>query len=128
MTAFKLGTATVFAVAICSVQALAQVHFQNNLMPQPAEISFGSDALALNSTFAVEVPGVSDARLTEAIGRDLRRIEMVTGLRHAGRGVAGTTPLFVKVEHVSSPVQTLAEDESYSLHVSPFRRGNRRPD
>src|ERR1700689_895251 len=57
LTAFKLGTATVFALAICSVQALAQAHFQNNLMPQPAEISFGSDALALNSTFAVEVPG-----------------------------------------------------------------------
>src|ERR1700721_1925714 len=88
-------------------------------MPQPAEISFGSDALALNSTFAVEVPGVSDARLTDAIGRDLRRIEMVAGLRHAGRGVAGTTKLVVKVEHVSAPVQTLGEDESYSLHVTP---------
>ena len=119
LTALKLGTATAIAAAICSVHAMAQVHFQNNLMPQPAEISFGSDALALNSTFAVEVPGVSDARLTDAIDRDVRRIEMITGLRHAGRGVAGTTRLVVRVEHASAPVQTLDEDESYSLHVTP---------
>jgi hexosaminidase len=119
LTAFKLGTATAFAAAICSVQAMAQVQFQNNLMPQPAEVSFSSDALALNSTFAVEVPGVSDARLTDAIDRDVRRIEMVAGLRHAGRGVAGTTKLVIKVEHVSLPVQTLDEDESYSLEVTP---------
>jgi hexosaminidase len=119
LTALKLGTTTAFVVAICSVQTMAQVHFQNNLMPQPAQISFGSDALALNSTFAVEIPGVSDARLTQAIDRDVRRIETVTGLRHAGRGVAGTTKLVVKVEHVSPPVQMLDEDESYSLSVTP---------
>src|ERR1700733_4770478 len=88
-------------------------------MPQPAEISFGSGGAALNLTFAVRIPGVSDARLTDAIGRDLRRIEMVAGLRHAGRGVAGTTKLVVRAEHVSAPVQTLGEDESYSLHVTP---------
>ena len=76
-------------------------------------------ALALDSTFAVEVPGVSDPRLTNAIDRAVRRIEdHRNGLRHAGRGVAGTTRLIVKVDHPSAPVQSLDEDESYSLSVT----------
>lgn len=88
-------------------------------MPQPAEMSVGSGGLPLDATFAVEVPGVSDARLTNAIDRAVRRIEIATGLRHAGRGVAGTTKLIVKVDHRSAPVQSLDEDESYSLTVTP---------
>ncbi|QMV20265.1 family 20 glycosylhydrolase [Granulicella sp. 5B5] len=87
-------------------------------MPQPAEMTVGSGGLALHSTFAVQLPGVSDARLTGAIDRAVRRIEFAAALRHAGRGVAGTTPLIVKVDHLSAPVQSIDEDESYSLHVT----------
>jgi len=119
LTALRLCAATALAVAICGIPATAQIHFQNNLMPQPAEMSVGSGGLALDSTFAVEVTGVSDARLTAAIDRAVRRIEMATGLRHAGRGVVGTTRLVVKVDHTSAPVQSIDEDESYSLIVNP---------
>ncbi len=118
MTALRFGVAAVLAVATCSLSATAQVQFHNQLMPQPAEMSIGSGALELNSTFAVEVPSFSDARLTHAIDRAVRRIEMTTGLRHAGRGVAGTTRLVVKVDHSSAPVQSLKDDESYSLTVT----------
>jgi hexosaminidase len=118
LKSFRLGAAAALAVATCSISVTAQIQFQNQLMPQPAEMSIGSGTLALDSTFAVEVLGVSDARLTNAIDRAVRRIEMTTGLRHAGRGVAGTTRLIVKVDHRSAPVQTLDEDESYSLSVT----------
>lgn len=97
---------------------MAQVQFQNNLMPQPAELTAGTEGLALNSTFAVEIPNVSNPRLKDAIDRDVRRIEMAAGLRHAGRGVAGTTRLVVKVDHLAEPVQSLDEDESYALKVT----------
>ncbi len=88
MKSLRLGAAAALAVATCSISVTAQIQFQNQLMPQPAEMSIGSGALALDSTFAVEVPGVSDPCLTNAIDRAVRRIEMTTGLRHAGRGVA----------------------------------------
>jgi hexosaminidase len=114
----RLGKAVALAAAIYGAQATAQIQFQNNLMPQPVEMSIGSDGLVLDSTFAVEVKGVSDARLTDAIDRAVRRIEMATGLRHAGRGIAGTTRLVVKVDHPSAPVQSINEDESYSLNVT----------
>ncbi len=106
------------AMAFCGASATAQTQFKNHLMPLPAELSVGTGSLALNSTFAVQTPGISDARLTDAIDRDVRRIEMAAGLRHAGRGVTGTTKLVVKVDHPSAPVQSLDEDESYLLSVT----------
>ena len=118
LKSLRLGAAAALAIATCSISVTAQIQFQNQLMPQPAEMSIGSGALALDSTFAVEVPGVSDPRLTNAIDRAVRRIEMNTGLRHAGRGFAGTTRLIVKVDHPSAPVQSLDENESYSLSVT----------
>jgi hexosaminidase len=117
LTKLTIGATAALAIAMCGIPAAAQM--QNQLMPQPAEMSFGSGGLALNSTFAVEVPGVSDPRLTDAIDRAVRRIERSTGLRHAGGGVVGTTRLVVKVTHPSAPVQSLDEDESYSLIVTP---------
>ena len=118
MRTLRLGKAVALAAAIYGAQAMAQIQFQNNLMPQPVEMSIGSGGLYLDSTFAVEVKGVSDARLTDAIDRAVRRIEMATGLRHAGRGIAGTTRLVVKIDHPSAPVQSINEDESYSLNVT----------
>jgi hexosaminidase len=118
LTALRLNVTAALAIAISALPTMAQIKFENNLMPQPAEMSVNAGALALNSTFAVEVPGISDARLTDAIDRAVRRIEMTAGLRHAGRGVAGTTRLVVKVDRPSAPVQSIDEDESYSLSVT----------
>jgi hexosaminidase len=115
----RLGMAAVLAFATSGALAGAQMQFQNNLMPQPSEMTADSGALALNSTFAVEIQGVSSTRLIEAIHRAERRIEMVAGLRHDGHGVAGTTRLVVRVYHASAAVQSMDEDESYSLKVAP---------
>lgn len=119
MTRSRLCVTLVFAMAICDASATAQTQFENKLMPLPSEIQIGLGALTLDSTFSVETPGVSDSRLTDAIDRAVRRIEATTGLRHAGRGVAGTTKLIVKVDHLPASVQLLNEDESYSLNVTP---------
>ena len=97
-----------------AITAQTQLH----LMPQPAQVSIKSGSLALDSTFAVEVPGKTSMRLTAAVDRAVRRMEMETGLRHGGPGVSERTRLVVRVEHSASPVQTLDEDESYSLHVT----------
>jgi hexosaminidase len=98
---------------------MAQTQFVNRLMPQPAELSVNAGELALNSTFAVETPKVSDARLNDAIARAVRRIEMTARLRHAGKGVIPTTKLIVKVDRAGDAVQSIDEDESYSVSVTP---------
>jgi hexosaminidase len=116
LAVLKTFTAAIAAV-LFGASAFAQTQFQNNLMPKPSEMSFDSGALSLQSTFAVETPGISDARLTDAINRTVRRIEFISGLRHTGRGVSGTTKLVVKVNQSDSVVQSLDEDETYSLSV-----------
>jgi hexosaminidase len=107
------------AIAVWSATAMAQTEFVNHLMPQPAELSVGSGTLVLNSTFVVETPKVSDARLTDAIDRAVRRIEMTAKLRHAGPGVTPTTKLVVKVDRPGDVVQSIDEDETYSITVTP---------
>jgi hexosaminidase len=119
MTGSSLGRIAVAAIAVWSATAIAQTQFVNRLMPQPAELSLGQGELILNSTFAVETPKVSDARLTDAIARTVRRIELTAGLRHAGKGVTPATRLTVQVDRPGNLVQSIDEDESYSVAVTP---------
>jgi hexosaminidase len=119
MTGSNLSRVAVAAIAVWSATAMAQTEFVNRLMPQPAELSTGSGELVLNSTFAVDTSKVSDARLTDAIARAVRRIEMNAGLRHAGKGVTPGVKLTVKVDRPGDAVQSIDEDESYSVTVTP---------
>ena len=119
MAGSSLRRIAVAAIAVWSATAMSQTEFVNRLMPQPVELSAETGELALNSTFAVETPKVSDARLTGAIARAVRRIEMNAGLRHAGKGVTPGVKLVVKVDRPGDPVQSIDEDESYSMTVTP---------
>ncbi len=88
-------------------------------MPQPSEVTDGVGSLALNSTFDVHLNGTISVRLNDAVNRAVLRVERLTGLRHAGRGVQGKTSLVIKVDRAAGAVQSLDEDESYSLTVTP---------
>jgi hexosaminidase len=116
---WRLDKIVVATMAVWAATTMAQTQFVNRLMPQPAELSVNVGELALDSTFAVETPKVSDARLNEAIARAVRRIEMNARLRHAGKGVTPTTKLIVKVDRAGDAVQSIDEDESYSVSVTP---------
>jgi hexosaminidase len=98
--------------------AAAQVQFVNHLMPQPAELATAQGALALNSTFAVQTPKHTDARLTNAIDRTVRRVERMAGLRHAFGDTVPTTKLVINVDGPGEEVQSINEDESYSVVVT----------
>ncbi|WP_263409467.1 beta-N-acetylhexosaminidase [Terriglobus tenax] len=113
-----LRPALLLACFAVTASTFAQTSFQPNLMPLPSEITQGSGALVLKSTFKVETPRTHDARLEAAIARAVRRMETAADLRHEGRGVFGTTPLVVSVAAPGQAVQSLTEDESYSLTVT----------
>jgi len=106
------------AIALSTVAGVAQERLQTNLMPMPSEISFGTGSLSLASTFAVETPGTHDARLEGAIARAVRRLDFAAGLRHAGAGVVPGTKLVVKVTSPGEAVQSIDEDETYTLEVT----------
>jgi hexosaminidase len=95
------------------------VIFTNTLLPEPAHLAVVTGRLEVTPSFTVVTDRFHDARLDEAIGRTLLRLQSQTGLQIAtapARGAAGT--LTVTVDGSGETVQSLDENETYSLEVS----------
>jgi hexosaminidase len=108
-----LGT---FAV---NVQAQTPATFTNTLMPQPARLSVETGRLGLTPSFTSVIDRFHDARLDEAIGRALVRLQFQTGLQIATAPTQGSVgALTVTVDGPGQTVQSLDENETYSLQVS----------
>jgi len=101
----------------------------HHLMPVPASLTWGTGRLRLDRTFTVAVRPRTDGRLVRAAARMTRRLEVRLGVP-AGRPRAGTparATLVVVADGPGELIQTPAEDESYSLDVTPSRATLRAP-
>ncbi|MFZ0138210.1 MAG: family 20 glycosylhydrolase [Candidatus Sulfotelmatobacter sp.] len=94
--------------------------FVNTLMPQPSHLSTQEGRLILSPSLAVVTDHYRDARLDAAISRSLDRIETQTGISiPTSQSAAGVLePLTVSVDGPGQTIQSLDEDESYSLDVT----------
>jgi hexosaminidase len=94
--------------------------FVNTLMPQPWRLSTLEGRLTLSPSFAIITDHYRDARLDAAIARSLERIETQTGISiptsPSTGGASGA--LAVSVDGPGQTIQSVEEDESYSLDVS----------
>jgi len=105
--------------------------FVNNLMPQPTRLSPQAGRLILTSSFAAIPDRYRDARLDAAIARSLDRLRIQTGISFptsapasstSGAMIAGTViagKMIVSVDGPGENIQSVDEDESYSLEVTP---------
>ncbi len=95
--------------------------FENTLMPQPAKLTVAQGTLPWSSSFTVSTPSFHDARLDEAIERTLRELENKTGAPLSKEIKTGRTDatLILDVQGPGEPTQSLDEDESYSLSITP---------
>jgi hexosaminidase len=84
------------------------------LMPMPQSVEPGVSGLMIDSSFAVEARGYSDARLDRAIRRLVGRVSGQTGIEIRG----GKTVLWIECHAGGAPYPTLGEDESYRMDVS----------
>ncbi len=95
--------------------------FVNTLMPQPSHLSTQKGRLILSPSLTVVTDHYTDARLDAAIARSLERIETQTGISiptsPSGANTSGA--LAISVEGLGETIQSVDEDESYSLDVSP---------
>src|ERR1700734_2141010 len=94
------------------------VIFTNTLLPEPAHLAVVTGRLELTPSFTAVTDRFHDARLDEAIGRALLRLQSQTGLQIAtapARSSAGT--LTITVDGPGEAVQSLDENEAYSLQV-----------
>jgi len=90
------------------------------LMPMPAAVKVESGRLGLDKSFRVGIANYRDARLERAIRRMLVRLEAQTGTAFARDYLkdAAQATLVVEVRGAGEAVQSIAEDESYSLKIN----------
>lgn len=111
----------VLTLLLPGVGVSQRVGFANNLMPQPSGLAVGEGRFVLTPEFAVATTGFDDARLDAAALRTIQQLRMKTGLplaRQVNHGSAGVGLVLV-VDRAGDPVQSLDEDESYALQVTP---------
>src|SRR5271154_3141922 len=102
-----------------SARAQTPASFTNTLLPEPAHLSVATGHLELTPSFTAVTDRFHDARLDEAIGRALLRLQSQTGLQIAtapAHGSAGT--LTITVDGPGEAVQSLDENDTYSLQVT----------
>jgi hexosaminidase len=94
--------------------------FVNTLMPQPSQLTTSEGRLVITSPFSAVTDHFRDARLDSAIARSLGRIENRTGVSIPRSPASDVTSaaLVVSVDSAGEAIQSIAENEAYSLEVS----------
>lgn len=90
-----------------------------DMMPLPATVERGEGRLAIGPEFSIGLSGYREARLDAAAARLTARLSALTGIPfHAGQS-AEAPALAIECKGPGEKVQTPAEDESYTLQVTP---------
>ena len=91
----------------------------NTLMPEPAHLAVESGSLPLTTSFTAATDSFHDDRLDDAVARMLKQLENHTGLQIALAPMASkTATLLITVDGPGEAVQSVDENESYSLDVT----------
>lgn len=124
-TSLSLGFAVLTAAAPLAAQSFDSAAVaQLSLMPMPASIHIDSGGhLPLTQSFRVAVPRFKDGRLERAVDRAIARLARRTGLElsHAIARDSLLGTLVIDVRGPGQSVQSVDEDESYTLDVTTFR-------
>jgi hexosaminidase len=110
---------------IASAQAMSSESstpgFVNTLMPQPSQLATQEGRLVLTPSFSAATDHFRDARLDAAIARTLGRIENRTGIPISKSPATDATSaaLVLSLDGAGETIQSIDEDESYSLEVTP---------
>ncbi len=91
-------------------------------MPLPRAVQRGAGSLNLSQHFTAGFSGSHDARLDAALDRMLVRLDRQCGEIRRSQFTAGSSPSPAFLVNVAAPgdaVQSLDEDESYRLQITP---------
>ncbi len=94
---------------------------ENNLMPQPAQLTWGEGRLVIDGSFRVALEGYFEPRLEASALRLLQRLTRQTGIPvndELSKDPSKAT-LLIHCDRAGERVQTVREDESYRLEVAP---------
>ena len=110
--------------SLADTQVPSSLPFINTLMPQPSQLSAQDGRLAITPSFKTITDHFKDARLDAAITRSLSRIKIRSGIAIPTSPDADTTSanLIISVEAAGETIQSVDENESYSLRSHPYER------
>jgi len=93
---------------------------ENRLMPQPAKLVWGSGRLEIGGAFRVALTGYQEPRLDAAARRAVEALSLQTGIpmNPAPEADPSKATLVIRCAHAGEAVQSMREDESYTLRVS----------
>lgn len=96
---------------------------QHHLMPVPASVEFGKARFPVLSSFTVGLKGHTDARLTAAIDRAMRRLEGRTGFVFDRKFAPDpdSASLLIHARAAGHTIPSVDENESYKLEVTGSR-------
>jgi hexosaminidase len=115
-----LKRAFTLACTLVMSSLLAAQNFVNTLLPQPAHLATSAGSLPWTTAVTVSTPHFHDQRLEDALVRSLEQIERKTGVpRQRERINTSGATLVVDVDGPGQVIQSLDENESYSLTVTP---------
>ncbi len=121
LPAGMLVLAVVLAQQCIAQPAASPYAFRNNLLPQPSSLHVEQGHFFLSSDFAAKVDKFHDARLDQAISRAMRQLKQQTGLEVPTKvttSASGAAPFVISVNGPGEAIQSVNEDESYSLTVT----------
>ncbi|MGB6340172.1 MAG: family 20 glycosylhydrolase [Candidatus Aminicenantaceae bacterium] len=112
----------VFLICVSSISARSE-RGHHDLMPVPNSISFVQGKLYVDAGFRVALTGYSEPRLQRAVDRLIRRLTIQTGIPFfPGNGEKNLEPsLVVQCSGPGEKIQSVREDESYTLDINPAR-------
>ena len=112
----RLGALMLMTLCAGVISGEAQ---ENNLLPQPAQVSPREGRLAITDSFRISLSGYQEPRLRAAAQRLARRLARQTGIALPDRSekAPSQAALVIHCDHAGEPVQTVREDESYRLEV-----------
>jgi hexosaminidase len=97
------------------------LEFRNTLMPEPSSLSVQPGSFQIDASMTVGFTGTHDDLLEQATTRAITQLEDLTGVEFSKdfAGKAGATTFEIKVVQPAEAVQSVDEDESYTLVVRP---------
>src|SRR5947209_8736719 len=91
---------------------------ENHLMPQPMKLEFGQGTLTIDGSFRVSLSGYTEPRLQAAAKRLIQRLSTQTGIpMDATLTNDPSATLWIRCDHAGESVQSIRENESYTLEV-----------
>ena len=95
--------------------------FVNNLMPQPASVAAAPGRFLLTPQFSAATTAFHNSRLDAAIGGTIQQLRQRTGVSFAEQSASGApgSQLMITVQGAGQEIQSVDEDESYTLSVTP---------